>query len=330
MRASRGWIRAASVVALIGAAAGASVPLLRAATVSDNEPQRASPFSGRSMYVNPNSDARHQADAWQGSRRADAELIRHIADQPQAIWFGDWNRDPRSDVDRLLGGAGGSLVVLAVYNIPYRDCGLYSRGGAGNADNYRRWILELARGIRGRPVAIVLEPDAVAAADCLPARLRDERYVLVREATDVLKKAGALVYIDAGNAYWKSASEMGTRLNSAGIQLADGFALNVSNFQATSALVSYGDQVSRLVGGKHYVIDTSRNGRGNASSRAWCNPGGQALGQTPTGNTGRPLVDAFLWVKVPGQSDGTCNGGPNAGKWWPEYALGLARSAQGQ
>lgn len=328
MRASRGWSRVASATAIVIAVAGVSVPLVRAADIA--VPQRGSPFSGRRLYVNPNSDARRQADEWQGSRRADADLMRRIASQPQATWFGDWNRDPRSDVDRLLGSAGGALVVLAVYNIPYRDCGLYSRGGAGNADNYRRWVLELARGIRNRPLAIVLEPDAVAGADCLPARLRDERYVLIREAADVLKKAGALVYIDAGNAYWKSASEMGNRLKSAGIDLADGFALNVSNFQATSALVAYGDQVSRLVGGKHYVIDTSRNGRGNAAARAWCNPSGQALGQPPTGNTGRPLVDAFLWVKVPGQSDGTCNGGPNAGKWWPEYALGLARTAQGQ
>lgn len=40
--------------------------------------------------------------------------------------------------------------------------------------------------------------------------------------------------------------------------------------------------------------------------------------------TSHGLVDVFLWVKPPGESDGTCNGGPAAGRWWPEYALGLA------
>ncbi|MBA3670963.1 MAG: glycoside hydrolase family 6 protein, partial [Gemmatimonadaceae bacterium] len=122
-------------------------------------------------------------------------------------------------------------------------------------------------------------------------------------------------------------TDMADRLRKSGIDGADGFALNVSNFQANSVLMTYGDALSRLVGGKHYVIDTSRNGRGGAARREWCNPPGQALGTLPTTDTRRPLVDAFLWVKVPGQSDGTCNGGPRAGEWWPDYALGLSRAA---
>ncbi len=32
----------------------------------------------------------------------------------------------------------------------------------------------------------------------------------------------------------------------------------------------------------------------------------------------------YLWIKRPGESDGDCKGGPKAGDWWPEYALGLA------
>jgi endoglucanase len=38
-------------------------------------------------------------------------------------------------------------------------------------------------------------------------------------------------------------------------------------------------------------------------------------------------VDGLLWIKAPGESDGSCNGGPSAGTWWPEYALGLAERA---
>ncbi|MGW5026607.1 glycoside hydrolase family 6 protein, partial [Streptomyces albidoflavus] len=49
----------------------------------------------------------------------------------------------------------------------------------------------------------------------------------------------------------------------------------------------------------------------------------------PTTRTGDPLLDAYLWIKRPGESDGSCRGGPSAGTWWPEYALGLARNTKG-
>jgi endoglucanase len=52
-----------------------------------------------------------------------------------------------------------------------------------------------------------------------------------------------------------------------------------------------------------------------------------ALGTRPTAASGDPLVDAFLWIKYPGESDGTCAGGPSAGAWWPSYALELAQAA---
>lgn len=319
--------RAAFVVFMMIPCASTALTIVRAMDGAVAEVQSVNPFAGKRLFVEPNSDARRQADEWASSRQDDSQLMRRMADQPQTIWFGNWNRDPRGDVDRLLGRAQGALVVVSVYNIPYRDCGLYSRGGAGGADDYRRWILELARGIRGRPLAIVLEPDALPGADCLPARLRDERFVLIREAADALNKAGAAVYLDAGNANWKSPQEMATRLARSGLESADGFALNVSNFQPLATITEYGDRLSGLVGGKHYIVDTSRNGRGNGQSKEWCNPRGQALGPSPATATGHALVDAFLWVKVPGQSDGTCNGGPNAGKWWPEYALELAKGA---
>lgn len=54
---------------------------------------------------------------------------------------------------------------------------------------------------------------------------------------------------------------------------------------------------------------------------------GRALGARSTGLTGDPAVDAYLWIKNPGEPDGTCNGGPAAGQWWPAYALGLAQRA---
>jgi endoglucanase len=130
----------------------------------------------------------------------------------------------------------------------------------------------------------------------------------------------------------------------------------------------------------HFVIDTSRNGRGpldvaryaeppysqpesvirGLASGAWCTPPGTGLGLRPTTETGVPLLDAYLWIKTVGESDGSCdiNGGmrawdydrynpwgiagesqkhfdplwgmidPAAGTWFPAHALDLAEKAQ--
>jgi endoglucanase len=72
----------------------------------------------------------------------------------------------------------------------------------------------------------------------------------------------------------------------------------------------------------------------------WCNPPDRGLGLRPTANTSQPLVDAYLWVKIPGESDGQCyrwTSGPldpvrgiqdpAAGQWFPEMALELVQNA---
>jgi endoglucanase len=142
---------------------------------------------------------------------------------------------------------------------------------------------------------------------------------------------GAAVYIDAGHDAWSSAEDMAALLKKACIADATGFALNVSNYRATPDLLRYGHEISSRVGGKHFIIDTGRNGNGAPDATgegAWCNPEGRALGAPSTTSTNDPLVDAFFWIKPPGESDGTCNRGPRAGAWWPEYALGLAKRAK--
>jgi endoglucanase len=146
----------------------------------------------------------------------------------------------------------------------------------------------------------------------------------------------------------------------------------------------------------HFVVDTSRNGQvhaGNSPSDptftvkppgrmtlyaqppfnqapatiaaltagSWCNLRGAGAGARPTTSTGVELVDAFVWIKTAGESDGQCSaaGGvrgwdyslysepgwpttsatqanfdplwgrvdPAAGAWFPEQALELARLA---
>ena len=285
------------------------------------------PLSGKRLYVDPNSTARRQAETLRRSRPQDAALLTQIANQPVARWLGGWVGDIGREVDNAVSTitGSGSLPVFVAYNIPGRDCGQYSAGGANGTDAYRAWIRSFANGLRGRQSLVVLEPDALAGMDCLNASGQQQRLALLRDAVQVLKAQRADVYIDAGNAKWKSADVMASRLKDAGVASADGFSLNVSNYIDNSANIAFGERVSRLLGGKHFIIDTSRNGLG--STNQWCNPRGQALGVAPTTNTGHPLVDAFLWIKQPGESDGTCQGGPKAGSWWTDIALELSRAA---
>jgi endoglucanase len=98
----------------------------------------------------------------------------------------------------------------------------------------------------------------------------------------------------------------------------------------------------------HFVIDTSRNGQGpwtapshpTGDAQVWCDPPNRGLGVRPTANTGVVLLDAYLWVKIPGASDGQCyrwTSGPldpvrnmqdpAAGQWFPQMALELAHNA---
>jgi endoglucanase len=137
--------------------------------------------------------------------------------------------------------------------------------------------------------------------------------------------------MDAGNAGWGKPDQIFEPLQRAGIDQADGFSVNVSNFYSTEDSIAYGKELSSKVGDKPFVIDTSRNGNGpytggNPDER-WCNPPGRALGETPTTKTADPLVDAYVWVKRPGESDGECKGGPKAGEWWADYALKLAKAS---
>ena len=289
--------------------------------------QGRNPIAGRRLYVDPNSTARRQAETLRRSRPQDAALIDQIARQPTARWIGDWVGDVGREVNNAVSTitGAGALPVFVAYNIPGRDCGLYSAGGARGSDAYRRWIRSFAGGIRSRNALVILEPDALPGMDCLNADRQKDRMALIADAVQTLKAQRALVYIDAGHARWHTAETMAQRLRQSGIAQADGFSLNVSNYINNAANIAYGERLSRLLGGKHFLIDTSRNGIGAESD--WCNPRGQALGIVPTTNTSHPLIDAFLWVKQPGESDGTCNGGPRAGSWWNDIAVELSRAA---
>ncbi|MFG2649369.1 glycoside hydrolase family 6 protein [Streptomyces sp. NPDC048436] len=307
------------------------------AAVESGSPSGSSKKAAQSAFwVDPESAAARQVKQWEREGRTqDADALKRISEQPMAVWpAGD---DPAPDIQAAVGGAARSdrTAVLVAYNIPHRDCGQHSAGGAHSADFYRQWIDRFAGAIGDKQALVILEPDAIAhiADGCTPAEYHTERYQLLSDAIQRLKRQPQVkVYLDAGNPGWISQPDkLAEPLEQAGIDRADGFSLNVSNFQSDETIKSYGRTLSGIVGGKHFVMDTSRNGKGPLAgdrADAWCNPPGRGLGTPPTDKTGDALLDAVLWIKRPGDSDGPCRGGPAAGQWWPDYALGLARNAK--
>ncbi|QNI06161.1 1,4-beta-glucanase [Mycobacterium kubicae] len=287
----------------------------------------ANPLAGMPFYVNPNSAAMRAA---QQANPPSPELTT-IANTPQSYWIVPGSS--AATVAKYSGdaAAAGALPVFTLYGIPHRDCGSFAAGGFGSGAQYRGWVDGIAADLGSSPAAVIVEPDALAMADCLSADQRQERYDLIRYAVETLTRdPAAAVYVDAGHLRWHSAEDMAARLNQAGVSRARGFSVNTANFFTTEDEIAYGEAISGLTNGSHYVVDTSRNGAGPAPDSAlnWCNPSGRALGAAPTAGTGGAHADAYLWIKRPGESDGTCDkGDPPAGTFVNQFAIDLARGA---
>ena len=51
--------------------------------------------------------------------------------------------------------------------------------------------------------------------------------------------------------------------------------------------------------------------RSNCANCQWCNIRGAGAGRLPTNETALPLVDAYFWLKTPGECDGCTQTLPN-------------------
>lgn len=322
-------------------------------------------------------EAQRQAEIWAAEgKEDDAALMRALAQVPHSIWLEGQATDGSTTAAAMrLAADHDAVPVFVTNNIPRSDC---SERGAPNEQAYRAWIDQIAAGIGDGRAVIILEPNSLTrlpgTRNCT-AGGPDEAAQRYRELTYAADRFGALpntaVYLDAGVHGWPDLDEIVTRLVNAGVQRADGFYLNVSDFQPTNRLLSYGGTLSRCLYLRiargddtcgeaeaaavpidapliHFVIDTSRNGKGvwnppegkYADPEIACNPPGRGVGARPTTDTGDELADAFLWLRFPGRSSGQCTRGeggavdpvygrvaPPAGVWWPALALERAKNA---
>jgi len=286
------------------------------------------PTGGLSAFFDPGSSADAQVLILRDKGRTEeADLVQRIADQPIGVWLGNWTSDPTTTVGSISERAkkAEQISVFVVYNVPGRDCGLYSAGGLSE-EYYLTWIQKVADGVtEGSVVWFILEPDALPQlGDCDG---QGDRVGLLASAAKILDEAGGTVFLDVGHSNWKPADVMAERIALVGTEHIAGFSTNTSNYNATDDELVWATELNALTG-LPFITDTSRSGNGATDDGQWCNPRGRALGENPQvfGEPG-PLL-AYVWAKVPGESDGECNGGPAAGKWWNEIAVELARNAQ--
>lgn len=282
------------------------------------------PRKTRGLFVDPKMPAANQERVYREEIGRYAQALWII---PEAYPAGQVREVVRDYTSRALDAR--KTPMLVVYGIPGRDCGSHSSEGAlQNAEQYRTWIRQVTAGVRDQDAIVIVEPDAlplfsssVAACPTKP----DGWKGMLRFASRKLGGTDAWVYLDAGHSNWTPYDERPLFLKQAGIQYVRGFSTNVSNFRTTASEKSYAGELLRGlrqvgVKGKHYVIDTSRNGaEGGPQDDQVLNPYWARLGKPPR------LVfdgafDGTLWVKHPGESDGAVNGGPPSGQWCDNLA----------
>jgi endoglucanase len=307
-------------------------------------PPSGNPLGGVRLYADRwDSPAALAASSYRRSNPARARALGVIANQPWAARFGAWNgADPSRAVAMSLEHAyqhdPGAVPMLATYRIVPQQC---ERGGRpdspGEQASYKRWMDGFSRGIGGFRAVLFLELDSLITTPCLTPKALDVRLSELHYAITTLQSNPHLVvYVDAGAADalpWREAAKL---LKREGVQQAQGFFLNSTHYDWTTTEISYGQKISRALGGVHFVVNTGDNGRGplrpkdvaHQGNEVLCNPPGRGLGPRATTSTGYSGVDAFAWTTNPGESGGACvRGAPPTGVYWPAYAVGLVARA---
>ncbi len=246
----------------------------------------------------------------------------------------------------------------------------------------KEYIAKIAAAFKAHPkqrIVAVVEPDSLAnvatnlnLAKCAAAEpiYRHSIATAVRE----LAMPNVALYLDAAHAGWLGWSGNRTKIvkiyadvlaEAGGADKIRGFATNVSNYDSLKGgdlaklqpsdpcpdELTYVQQLDESltragITGKAFIIDTSRNGRAGirTNSGNWCNIKGAGLGERPQASPA-PFVDAYYWIKPPGESDGgsdpskpgfdkncgpddkdSAQGAPHAGEWFQSYFIELVKN----
>lgn len=254
----------------------------------------------------------------------------------------------------------------------------------GGEKRYQKeFIDKIAAAFKSHPkqrIVAVIEPDSlpnIATNLSVPKCAAAEPVYrhAVAYAVKTLAMPNVSLYLDAAHAGWLGWSKNREKIakifsevlaEAGGADKIRGFATNVSNYdtltpgdlpklepsdpcpdELTYVKILDASLTEGGISGKAFLIDTSRNGRAGirTKSGSWCNVKGAGLGERPQASPA-PLIDAYYWIKPPGEADGgsdpakpgfdekcgpaspdSAPGSPRAGAWFGKYLIELAKNA---
>ncbi|KAK4121160.1 glycoside hydrolase family 6 protein [Parathielavia appendiculata] len=241
------------------------------------------------------------------------------------------------------------------------------KSGENGLERYKKEFIkpyaEKVAAAKDLTFAIVLEPDSLGnLVTNMGIELCANAAPIYREgiahAIASLQYDHVHLYIDATHGGWLgwdgnlplAAKEFATVLKMAGEgKKVRGFVTNVSNYNPFNAVVrenytewsnswdeshfasSLAPHLKAEGLPAHFIVDQGRVHLPGARKEwgEWCNVHPAGFGPAPTTNTNNTVVDALVWVKPGGESDGQCGmtGAPRAGEWFDEYAQMLVKNA---
>ncbi|TBU35662.1 cellobiohydrolaseII [Dichomitus squalens] len=247
--------------------------------------------------------------------------------------------------------------------------------------NYYDYIDQIVAQIKQYPdvrVVAVIEPDSLAnlvtnlnVQKC--ANAESTYKACVTYALQQLSSVGVYQYMDAGHAGWlgwpaniQPAATLFTQMyqSANSSPFVRGLATNVANYNALTAASPdpitqgnpnydeshYINALAPMLASAgfpaQFIVDQGRAGQQNLRQQwgDWCNIKGAGFGTRPTTDTGNSYIDAIVFVKPGGESDGTSNSSsprydstcslsdatqpaPEAGTWFQTYFETLVSQA---
>ncbi|KAG5952316.1 CENP-B Cbh2 [Claviceps sorghi] len=255
-----------------------------------------------------------------------------------------------------------------------------ANGGLAKYKNYIDAIRKIVVAYSDVRIILVIEPDSLAnmvtnvnVAKC--AKAKSAYLEGVGYALRQLNLPNVAMYLDAGHAGWlgwpanqDAAAQLFAKVykDAGSPSSLRGLATNVANFNgwelASAPPYTQGNPIhdekryihalSPLLerhgwAGARFITDQGRSGKqptGQQKWGSWCNAKGTGFGIRPSADTGDELLDAFVWVKPGGDSDGTSDRNaarydfhcrsedalqpaPEAGAWFQAYFVQLLKNA---